>query len=62
LAETAERFDCGATIDLGKVPLKYAAVWRPWEIYIQSQQERMLLTVHLKTLKKVMDIFEKEDV
>jgi len=61
IGETAERFGCGATIDLGKVPLKYAGL-APWEIYISESQERMLLTVAPENLEKVMEIFEKEDV
>jgi len=61
IGETAERFSCGATIYLDKVPLKYAGL-APWEIYISESQERMLLTVPLENLEKVMAVFEKEDV
>jgi phosphoribosylformylglycinamidine synthase II len=61
IGETAEKFGCGATIDLDKVPLKYAGL-APWEIYISESQERMLLTVPPENLEKVMEVFEKEDV
>ena len=61
VGETAEKFDCGATIDLSKVPLKYQGL-APWEIYISESQERMLLTVPPENLERVMAIFEKEDV
>lgn len=61
VGETAEKFDCGATIDLSKVPLKYQGL-APWEIYISESQERMLLTVPPENLESVMAIFEKEDV
>jgi phosphoribosylformylglycinamidine synthase II len=61
IGETAERFGCGATVNLDKVPLKYAGL-APWEIYISESQERMLLTVPPENLEKVMAVFEKEDV
>jgi phosphoribosylformylglycinamidine synthase len=61
VGETAEKFNCGATVELGKVPLKYQGL-APWEIYISESQERMLLTVPPENLERVMSIFEKEDV
>jgi phosphoribosylformylglycinamidine synthase II len=61
IGETAERFDCGITVDLGKVPLKYQGL-APWEIYISESQERMLITVPPENLERVMSVFEKEDV
>jgi phosphoribosylformylglycinamidine synthase len=61
VGETAERFGCGATVELGKVPLKYQGL-APWEIYISESQERMLITVPPENLERVMAIFEKEDV
>ena len=61
VGETAERFDCGVTVDLGKVPLKYQGL-APWEIYISESQERMLITVPPENLERVMAIFAKEDV
>jgi phosphoribosylformylglycinamidine synthase II len=61
VGETAKRFNCGATVELDKVPLKYAGL-APWEIYISESQERMLLTLHPENLTKVLEVFEKEDV
>jgi len=61
VGETVERFGCGATVALEKVPLKYQGL-APWEIYISESQERMLLIVTPEKLEKVLEIFEKEDV
>ena len=61
IGETAERFNCGVTVDLGKVPLKYQGL-APWEIYISESQERMLITVPPENLDRVMAVFDKEDV
>jgi phosphoribosylformylglycinamidine synthase len=61
VGETAKRFDCGATVELDRVPLKYAGL-APWEIYISESQERMLLTLAPENLTKVLEIFAKEDV
>jgi phosphoribosylformylglycinamidine synthase len=61
VGETANKFDCGALVDLDKVPVKYAGL-APWEIYVSESQERMLLTVPSENLNRVLRIFEKEDV
>ncbi len=61
LGETAHRFNCGADVDLGEIPLKYQNI-APWEIYISESQERMLLTVPEKNLDAVLRTFEDEDV
>src|SRR5512136_1051510 len=61
VGETAKRFNCGATVELDKVPLKYAGL-SPWEIYISESQERMLITLPPENLSKALEIFEKEDV
>ncbi len=61
VGETAKRFDCGATIQLEKAPLKYHDL-APWEIYVSESQERMLLTVPTEKLEHIIRIFEKEDV
>jgi len=61
VGETAKRFDCGATIQLEKVPLKYSDL-APWEIYVSESQERMLLTIPSEKLEKCMRIFEREGV
>jgi phosphoribosylformylglycinamidine synthase II len=61
VGETADRYGCGVTVDLDKVPLKYAGL-APWEIYVSESQERMLLTVPPENLAAVLAVFEKEDV
>jgi phosphoribosylformylglycinamidine synthase II len=61
VGETAEKYGCGATVDLEKVPLKYQGL-APWEIYISESQERMLLVIPPENLEKALEIFEREDV
>jgi len=61
VGETAQKFGCGAEVELDKVPLKYAGL-APWEIYVSEAQERMLLTVPPANLEAVLRIFEREDV
>jgi len=61
VGETANKSECGATVELEKIPLKYEGL-APWEIYVSESQERMLLTVPPENLRHVLDIFEKEDV
>jgi len=61
VGETAKRFKCGADVQLEKAPLKYLGL-APWEIYVSESQERMLLAVASENLKKVLEIFEREDV
>jgi len=61
VGETAKRFNCGAIVELEKVPLKYPGL-APWEIYISESQERMLLTVPPKNIERVLEIFKREDV
>lgn len=61
VGETAEKYDCGATVDLSKVPLKYQGL-APWEIYISESQERMFLIIPPENLSRAMEVFEREDV
>lgn len=61
IGETAEEADCGARIDLDKVPLKHSDM-SPWEIWISESQERMFLTVDEEDLEEVLDIFDSEEV
>ncbi len=61
VGETAERFGCGVSVDLDKVPLKYHGL-APWEIYLSESQERMFLVVPEENLEAAMAVFEKEDV
>jgi len=61
VGETARKANCGAYVELDKVPLRHGGI-APWEIYISESQERMLLSVAEKNLKEALTIFEKEDV
>jgi len=61
VGETAHKFNCGAHVDLDRVPLKYANI-APWEIYISESQERMLLTVPEENLDRVLGVFNDEGV
>ncbi|MDP8258481.1 MAG: phosphoribosylformylglycinamidine synthase subunit PurL [Candidatus Aadella gelida] len=53
--------ETGADVDLDKAPLKYKGL-TPWEIWISEAQERMVLAVKPKKLRKLMKIFDSEDV
>jgi len=61
VGETAEKYGCGVTIELGKVPLKYQGL-SPWEIYLSESQERMLLVIAPEKLDLAMAVFDQEDV
>lgn len=53
--------DIGAEVNLDKVPLKYEGL-DGWEIWISESQERMVLSVPEKNLKKLIELFSSEDV
>ena len=53
--------ECGARVHLELVPLKYAGL-KPWEIWISEAQERMVLAVPPENRKKILAVFESEDV
>jgi phosphoribosylformylglycinamidine synthase II len=59
--EMADRSNCGIHVDLEKIPLKYQGL-APWEIYISESQERMLISVPEKNLKRALEIFKSEDL
>ncbi len=61
VGETAERFGCGAEIELEKVPLKYPGP-TPWEIYVSESQERMLLAIPPGNFDRALEVFKREDV
>jgi len=61
VGERARNSNCGAYVQLDKVPLKYSGM-APWEIYVSESQERMLLSVPTKNLHEVLRIFQREDV
>ncbi|MCK5141465.1 MAG: phosphoribosylformylglycinamidine synthase II, partial [Candidatus Heimdallarchaeota archaeon] len=58
---TAERYNCGATVELQKVPLKNPDL-APWEIYISESQERMLAIVESDKLDEVVSILSRQDL
>ena len=51
----------GVRIDLDKIPLKYEGLTYT-EIWISEAQERMILSVPKNKVKKLLKVFEKEDV
>ena len=53
--------NCGARVYLERAPLKYEGL-APWEIWVSEAQERMVLAVPKKNLKKILKIFSDEDV
>ncbi|MBF0493528.1 MAG: phosphoribosylformylglycinamidine synthase subunit PurL [Candidatus Omnitrophica bacterium] len=53
--------ETGAEVYLEKAPLKYEGL-KPWEIWVSEAQERMVLAVKPKKLKKLLSIFESENV
>jgi phosphoribosylformylglycinamidine synthase len=61
IGERAHVADCGAHVDLSKVPLKSSGL-APWEIYVSESQERMLLSVPEKNLNDTISIFKRENV
>ncbi len=61
VGETAEKFCCGAIVELDKVPLKSPDL-NPWEIYISESQERMLLTAPPDNVERVLEIFRSEEI
>ncbi len=53
--------DTGAEVFLDKAPLKYKGL-KPWEIFLSESQERMVLSVPVKNMRKLKEMLEKEDV
>ena len=53
--------DIGAKVELDNAPLKYKGL-KPWEIWLSESQERMVISVPRKNLKKLMEICALEDV
>jgi phosphoribosylformylglycinamidine synthase subunit PurSL len=53
--------ECGATVHLDRVPLKYPGL-TPEEIWISEAQERMVLSVPQDSLDECLAVFASEDV
>jgi len=51
--------ETGALVYLEKVPLKYTSI-APWEIWLSESQERMVLAVCEKNIKRVAEICQEE--
>jgi phosphoribosylformylglycinamidine synthase subunit II (EC 6.3.5.3) len=51
----------GVRVDLDKVPLKYKGLGY-MEIWISEAQERMVISVPAKNLKRLLALFDKENV
>ncbi|HKM08960.1 MAG TPA: phosphoribosylformylglycinamidine synthase subunit PurL [Candidatus Methanomethylophilaceae archaeon] len=61
VGEMALDGDCGADVNLEKVPLKGPGL-APWEIWVSESQERMMCTCKPEDLEEVLAIFESWDV
>lgn len=61
VGEIALSGNCGANVNLDKVPLKESGL-APWEIWVSESQERMMLSVKEENLDKVLEIFSLYDV
>jgi phosphoribosylformylglycinamidine synthase len=53
--------ECGAEVELQRVPLKYAGL-QPWEIWLSEAQERMVLAVPPERLDAFLELCAAEDV
>jgi phosphoribosylformylglycinamidine synthase len=53
--------ECGASVELERVPLKYAGL-QPWEIWLSESQERMVLAVPPAHLDAFLALCRAEDV
>ncbi len=53
--------ECGAVVELDRVPLKYPGL-APEEIWISEAQERMVLAVPPEQLEELLAVFRAEDV
>ncbi len=53
--------DLGVTINLENAPLKYPGL-SPWEIWVSESQERMIVVLEKKNIKKLQDICQKYNV
>jgi len=61
VGEMALSGDCGAIVELDRVPLKEEGL-APWEIWVSESQERMMLAAPERNVRKILDVFELWDV
>ncbi|MHC1600816.1 MAG: phosphoribosylformylglycinamidine synthase subunit PurL [Candidatus Nezhaarchaeales archaeon] len=59
--EMADKYGCGAIVELSKVKLKDPDM-KPWEIWVSESQERMFIASPPENVKRIIEIFEEEDV
>ena len=58
VSEMAHRSNCGADVELERVPLKETVPpMVPWEIWVSESQERMLLSVPERRLNEALSVF-----
>lgn len=53
--------ELGVSVDMSKAPLKYHGL-SPWEIWVSESQERMIVVLEKKSLKRFEDICKKYNV
>ncbi len=53
--------ECGASVELTRVPRKYAGL-QPWEVWLSEAQERMVLAVPPASLEAFLHLCASEDV
>ncbi len=61
VGEMAERFSCGAEVELDRIALKHPGM-EPWEIWTSESQERMLVTASEDDAAVINEIFSSEEV
>ncbi len=59
IGEMAERYGCGADVNLDSVPLKHPDM-EAWEIWTSESQERMLIITRPENAEKVLTLFRDE--
>ena len=61
VGEIALAGECGADVELDRVPLKEAGL-APWEIWVSESQERMMLATPEENIDAVLEVFALWDV
>lgn len=61
VGEIALAGECGADVELDRVPLKEAGL-APWEIWVSESQERMMLATPEENVDAVLEVFALWDV
>ena len=59
--EMANKYGCGAIVELSRVKLKDPDM-KPWEIWVSESQERMFIAAPPENVNRILEIFEEEDV